>query len=161
MGVCEMTVKCTILCYWIARPVKPGVQSSNTSRVCFTVISHTPMRPHLNTHILSINRIEMTFVCSIWYTLRYIFFTFTICFIALTNLGWRCGRQCCCYHCDCMQQHYDVMQFEYVLWRHTKHEWAMNIHYKTWIAYGWFTNIILTPSKHKHNPHPLETMGRV
>ena len=27
------------------------------------------------------------------------------------------------------------------------HEWFMNIHYKTWIAQGWFTNIILTPSK--------------
>ena len=27
------------------------------------------------------------------------------------------------------------------------HEWAVNIHYKTWIAQGWFTNIILTPSK--------------
>ena len=53
----------------------------------------------------------------------------------------------CCYHCDCMQQHYDVTQFEYVLWGHTIHEWVMNIHYKTWIAQGPFTNIILTPSK--------------
>ena len=35
-----------------------------------------------------------------------------------------------------MQQHYDVTQFEYVLWRHTMHEWVMNIHYKTWIAQG-------------------------
>ena len=43
-GVCEMTVKRTRLCYWIARPAKPGVQSSNTSRVRFTVISHTPKR---------------------------------------------------------------------------------------------------------------------
>ena len=32
------------LCHWIARPAKPGVQSNNTSRVRFTVISHTPMR---------------------------------------------------------------------------------------------------------------------
>ena len=39
-----MTVKRTRLCYWIARPAKPGVQSSNISRVCFTVISHTPLR---------------------------------------------------------------------------------------------------------------------
>ena len=53
----------------------------------------------------------------------------------------------CCYHCDCMQQHYDVTQFEYVLWRHTMHEWVMNSHYKTWIAQGRFTNMILTPSK--------------
>ena len=51
------------------------------------------------------------------------------------------------YHCDCMQRHYDVTQFEYVLWRHTMHEWVMNNHYKIWIAQGRFTNIILTPSK--------------
>ena len=46
-----------------------------------------------------------------------------------------------------MQQHYDVMQFEYVLWRYTMHEWVMNIHYKTWITQERFTNVILTPSK--------------
>ena len=40
-SVCEMTVKRMRLCHWIARPAKPGVQSSNTSRVRFTVISHT------------------------------------------------------------------------------------------------------------------------
>ena len=51
-----------------------------------------------------------------------------------------------CY-CDSTHQHYDVTQFEYVLWRHTMHEWVMNIHYKTWIAQGRFTNMILTPSK--------------
>ena len=52
-----------------------------------------------------------------------------------------------CYHCDCMQQHYDVTQFEYLLWRHPMHEWVMNIHYKTWIGQGRFTNLITTPSK--------------
>ena len=31
---------------------------------------------------------------------------------------------------DCMQQHYDITQFEYILWRHTMHEWVINIHYK-------------------------------
>ena len=51
------------------------------------------------------------------------------------------------YYCDSTHQHYDVTQFEYVLWRHTMHEWVMNIHYKTWIAQGRFTNMILIPSK--------------
>ena len=53
----------------------------------------------------------------------------------------------CCYHCDCVQQHHDVTQFEYVLWCHTMHEWVINIHYQTWIAQEQFINIILTPSK--------------
>ena len=46
-----------------------------------------------------------------------------------------------------MQQQYDVTQFEYVLWRHTMHEWVMNINYKTWIAI------------HKHDPHPSKQWG--
>ena len=50
-------------------------------------------------------------------------------------------------YCDSTHQHYDVTQFEYILWRHTMHEWVMNLHYKTWIAQGRFTNMILTPSK--------------
>ena len=44
MGVCKMTVKLTRLCYWIAQPAKSVVHSSNTSRVLFPVILHTPMR---------------------------------------------------------------------------------------------------------------------
>ena len=141
-----MTVKRTRLCYWIARPAK-------------SFRTH-PCVPAFITHILCINGIEMIVVWLIWYTRRHIFFKFAICFIALMNLGetchlkrhdlvtvWRTILLLCCYHCDCMQQHNDVTQFEYVLRRHTMHEWVMNIHYKTWIAQGRFTNMILTPSK--------------
>ena len=100
---------------------------------------------------------DLPMVWLIWYTLHDIFFKFTICFIALMNFGetchlkrsnlvtvWRTMLLLCCYHCDCMQQHYDVTQFKYVLWCHTMHEWVMNIHYKTWIPQERFTNIILT-----------------
>ena len=100
----------------------------------------------------------MIFVWSIQYTLRYIFFKLAIYFIALMHLGescqfkrrdlgtmWRTMLLLCFNHCYCMQQHYDVTQFEYVLWRHTIHEWVVNIHYKTWIAQGRFANTIITP----------------
>ena len=133
------------------------MQSSNTSRVRFTVISHTPMRSRFyHTHFTCKRNGDDFCVVN----LIYFFFKFAICFIALMNLGetchlkrrnlvtvWRTMLLLCCYHCDWMQQHYDVTQFEYVLWRHTMHEWVMNIHYKTWIAQGRFTNMILTPSK--------------
>ena len=103
----------------------------------------------------------MTFVWLIQYTLRYIFFKLAICFIALMHLGescqfrrrdlvtmWRTMLLLCFYHCYCMQQHYDVTQFEYVLWRHTIHEWVVNIHYNIYsFAQGRFANTILTPSK--------------
>ena len=151
-----MTVKRTRLCYWIAWLAKQG-----TPVECVPLSFHThPCVLAFITHILRINGIEMTFVWLIPYTLSYIFFKFAICFVALVNLGetcylkrrnlvtaWRMMLLLCCYHCDCMQQHYDVTQFEYVVWRHTMHEWVMNIHYKTWIAQGRFTNLILTPSK--------------
>ena len=94
----------------------------------------------------------------------YIFFKLAICFIALVKLFetshlkrpimvivWLMMLLLCCYNCDCTQQHYDVTQFEYVVWCHTMHEWVMNIHHQTWIAQG----------HHKHNPHPLETVGHV
>ena len=112
------------------------------------------------THILCIIGIEITFAWLIWYTLRYICFEFAICFIALINFGAACHLKrrdlvtvwwtrllLCCYHCECMQQHYDVTQFECVLRHHTMHECVMNIHHQTGIAQGRFTNIILTPSK--------------
>ena len=158
MGVCEMTVKRTRLCYWIARPAKPGVQSSNTSQVRFTVISHTLMRSRFyHTHTMyKRNWDDFCLVNLIYFELH--IFQIAICIVVLMNRGetcylkrrdlvtvWRTMLLLCCYHCDCMQQHYDVTQFEYVLWCHTMHEWVMNIHYKTWIAQGRFTNMILTP----------------
>ena len=33
------------------------------------------------------------------------------------------------------------------MYSHTMHEWVMKIHYRTWMAQGRFTDIILTPSK--------------
>ena len=155
-----MTVKHMRLCYWIARPASPECNPvTPVECVSLSFCTH-PCFLAFITHILCINGIEMTFVWLIWYTLGYIFFKFTVCFIALMNLGETCHLKrhslvtvlptmllLCCYHCDCMLQHYDVTQFEYVLWHHTMHEWVMNIHYKTWIAQGRFTNIILTPSK--------------
>ena len=156
-----MTVKRTRLCYWIARPPKPGVQSRNTSRVRFTGISHTPMRSRFyHTHIMYKRNWDDLCLVDLMYFALHIFQKFAICFIVLMNLGetcdlkgrvlvtvWRTMLLLCCYHYDYMLQHYDVTQFEYVLWRHTMHEWVMNIHYKTWIALGRFTNIILIPSK--------------
>ena len=160
MGVCELKAKRTRQCYRIALLVSPVGQSSKTSRVRFTVISHTPCVLAFITHILCMNGIEMAVVWLILYILWVTHVKFVICFIALMNRGetchlktrdlvtvWRTMLLLYCYHFDYMPQHYDVTQFEYVLWRQTVHEWVMNIHYQTWIAQGRFTNIILTPSK--------------
>ena len=47
--------------------------------------------------------------------------------------------------------HYDFTQFEYVLWRHT-----MRLGYEYSLL-----NLNRPRAIHKHNPHPLKTMGRV
>ena len=128
-------------------------------RVRFTVISHTPMRSRFyHTHIMYKRNWDYFCLVNLIYFALHIFQIRNL-IIALINLGEACHLKrrdlvtvwwtmllLCCYHCECMQQHYDVTQFECVLRRHTMHEWVMNIHYKTWIAHGRFTNIILTPS---------------
>ena len=155
-----MTVKYTRLCYWTA---KPGVQSSNTSRVRFTVISHTPGRSRFyHIHILYKRNWDGSWLMNLpqKVTRSYIFFKFAICSIALLSLGetchlkgrdmvtvWRAVLLLSCYHCGSTCHHYDVTRFENVLWRRTMHEWVMNIHYKTRIAQGRFINMIRTPSK--------------
>ena len=114
------------------------------------------------TQISRINGIEMALVWLIWYIFSYIFFNFAICFIALMNLGETCHLKrwdmvtawwttllLCCYNCDCTEKHYDVTQFECVLWRHTMLEW--DYEYLICITKlespKRFTNIIPTPSK--------------
>ena len=167
-----MTVKRTRLCYWIARPAKPGVQSSNTntSRVRFTVISHTPMRsPFYHIHILYKRNWDDFWLMNVTQKKLLVvthFFKFAICSIALLNLGetchlkgrdmvtvWRTLLLLSCHDCDSTRQRFDVTRSEYVLWRRTMHEWVMNIHYQTWIAQG--DSQIWPP------PPPLETTGRV
>ena len=152
-----MPVKRTRLCYWIARPAKPGVQSSNTSRVRFTGISHTPMRSRLyHTHIMyQRNWNGSCLVDLIRFQLR----IFQICNLlncvdeSWWNMPFKEQWRGDGVADDAVAMllplwpHYDVTQFEYVLWSHTMHEWVMNIHYQTWIAQGRFTNMILTPSK--------------
>ena len=151
-----MTVKRTRLCYWIARPAK---QSSN--------IRHPP--PPVRSgfyHIHIVDRRNCDGSCLLNLTQQScIFFKFVICSIALLNLGETChlkGRGMvtvwctvlllCCYDSESTQQHYDITLLEYVLWRHTMHEWVMNIHYQ---------NMNRPRAIHKHHPHPLETMGHV
>ena len=158
-----MTVKCMRVCYWVAWPAKPEVQSSNTSRVHFTVFLHTPLRSRFNhIHIMFKQNRDGSCLMNLIQkvTHSYMFFKFTICSIALLSHGEKCQLKehymvtvwwtvllLTCYNCDSTHQHCDIMRFEYVLWRLTIHEWVMNIHYQTWITQGGFINIIGTTSK--------------
>ena len=145
-----MTLKCTRLCYWIALPGSPVVQSSNTSRECFTVISHVYTRAFsLLSHTYSVQTefggfwliiLTQKKVISSW-----IFFKFAICSIALLSLGKTCHlmgrdivtvwRTLLLLSCRVStSQHSDFTWSKYVPWRRTMHERVMNILYQTWIA---------------------------
>ena len=85
-----MTLKQTRLCYWIARPAKPGVQSSNTSRVCFTIISQTPgCSRFYHIHIVSKRKWDGACLMNLTQQVTYIF-KFAIRSITLLNLGETC-----------------------------------------------------------------------
>ena len=119
-------------------PAKPGEQSSHTSRVRFTVISHTPVRSRFyDIHILYKRNWDGSWLMNLpqKVTHSYISFEFAICSFALLSLGetchlkgrdlvtvWRTVPLLSCYDCDSTRQHYDVTRFEYVLWRRTMHE---------------------------------------
>ena len=93
--VCEITMKCMRSCYWIAWPTKPGVQSSNTSQVHFTVISQSPVHSRFITYTLCIHRTEMALVWWIWYAFSYICCKFAIGFIVLISLIETCYLKRC------------------------------------------------------------------
>ena len=151
-----MTVKRTRLCYWIERPAKPGVQSSNSSRVRFTVISHTPTRSRFyHTHIMYKRSWDDLCLVDLIYTLLYIFFKFAICFIVFMNLceayhlkrratWWWCGGRCCCYVVAIVAVCSSIMTSRRL---NTYCDDIQYMNYKTWNPQGRFTNIILTPSK--------------
>ena len=141
---------------------------ARASRVRFTVISHRPVRSRFyHIHIVYKRNWDGSCLMNLTQTITrsYIFFKFAICSIALLSLGETCHLKGCdmvtvwrtvlllsCYDCDNAHQHYDVTRLEYVLWRRTMYEWVMNIHYQ---------NLNRPMAIHKHDPHPLETMGRV
>ena len=152
--VCEMTVKCTRLCYWIARPAKPGVQSSYTSLVPFSLLFCThPSILTFITYIFCLNGIEMELARWIWQS--YLFFKFAICSIVLLNVGET-------YHLKGRDTLLLLDWYHYsALWHHMvwtcvvmQHNAIMGYEYS-------LPNIHRPRVVHKHKPHPLKTMGHV
>ena len=165
MGVCEMTVKRTRLCYWIAWPAKPIVQSSDTSRVRFTVISHTPMRSRFY-HIHFTCKWNWDDFCLI----NFIYFALHI--FQIRNL------------IQCVDESWWNMPFKETrlgdglsddvvamllplwlnaaaLWRHAVWIRIVTSH-NAWMGYEYSLQNLNHPRAiHKHDPHPLETMGHV
>ena len=155
-----MTVKHTRLCYWIARPVKPGVQSSNTSRVRFTVISQTPGHSHFY-HIYIVSKWNWDGTCLNWTQQSYLFFKYAICSIVLLNLGETChlkGRDILMlWRTLLLLRWYDCS----ALWRHAVWTRIVTWH-NAWMGYEYsLPNLNRPRAIHRHKPHPLETMGRV
>ena len=150
-----MTAKRTRLCYWIARPAKPGLQSSNTSRVRFIVISHTLGRSRFyDIHILSKRNWVGAFLMNL--TQQCSFFHIRNVFLCVAESWWKMPFK--------VTRHGDAVEYVIVaaLIRLfgimtsrgsntnsdvTVREWVMNIHYQTWIVQGRFINISRTPSK--------------
>ena len=155
-----MAVKRARLCYWIARPTKPGVQSSNTSRVRFTVILHTPMRSRFyHRHIMyKWNWDDLCLFALIYFPLHIFHIRNLLHYVDKSwwNMSFKETRLGDSVADDAVAMLLPLWLHAAALWRHavwirivrSHNAWiGMNIHYKTLIAPGQFTNIILTPSK--------------
>ena len=166
-GVCEMTVKRTRLCYWIARPAKPGVQSSNTSWVfhchfahtrAFSLLSHTY---YVQTDLrwLLFNDFDARKLMVVTY------FSNSQLFLCAAESWWnmqfkgtRHGNGVAD---GAVAKLLRLWQHASALWRHAVWIRIVTSH-NAWIGYEYSLPNVNRPSAiHKHHPHPLETMGRV
>ena len=164
-----MTVKRTRLCYWIARLAKPGVQSSNTSRVRFTVISHIHVRSRFY-HIHNVYKRNWDGPCLM--NLNKIVTRRTLHIFQIGNLfhcvvdswwnmpfkGTRHGNGVAD---GVVAKRLLFWQYTSALWRHALWIRIVTSH-NAWMGYEYSLQNMNRPRAiHKHDPHPLETMGRV
>ena len=163
--VCAKWSERARLCYWIARLAKPGVQSSNTNRVRLTVISHTPMRSRFyHKHIMYKRNWD------------------DFCLVHLTNFGLHIIQIHNLLHCvdeswwnmpsketwlgdgvadDAVAMLLPLWLHVAALWRHAVWIRIVTSH-NAWMGYEYSLQNLNRPRAiHKHNPHPLETMGHV
>ena len=165
MGVCEMTVKRTRLCDWIARPATPAVASSNTSRVRFTVISHKPMRSRFyHTHIMyKWNWDDSCLFNLIYFALHmYQIRNWLHCVDeSWWNMPFKEMRLGDGVADDAVAMLLPLLLHTAVLWRRAVWMHIVTSH-NAWMGYEYSLPNLNRPwAIHKHNLHPLETMGRV
>ena len=163
-----MTVKRTRLCYWIARPAKPGVQSSNTSRERFTVISHTPVRSRFyHIHIVykrnwdgscPTNLTQKSYAQLHNFQIRNLFHCVVESWWNMPFKGTRHGNGLAD---GVVAKLLRLWQHASALWRHAVWIRIVTSH-NAWMGYEYsLPNVNRPRAIHKHHPHPRETMGRV
>ena len=164
-----MTVKRTRLCYWIARLAKPGVQSSNTSRVHFTVISHTPVRSRFY-HIHIMSKKELRWLLFNDFKARKLIvvtyfsnsqFVPLRCWVLVKHAIYKGTRHGNGVADGAVAKLLRLWQHASALWRHAVWIRIVTSH-NTWMGYEYsLPNVNRPRAIHKHHPHPLETMGRM
>ena len=159
-----MAVKRTRLCYWIVWPTKPWVQSSNTSRVCFIVISHTPMRSHFMTHIMYKRNWEDFSLVNLIYFALHIFQILNL--LHYVDEYWWNMPFKEMWHGDSVADDAVAMLLPLwlhavVLWLHTVVRIRIVTSHNAYMGFEYSLQNLNHPRViHKHNPHPLKTMGR-
>ena len=162
-----MTVKRTRLCYWIARPAKPGVQSNNTSLVRFTVISQTPVCSRFyHTHYVYKQNWDGSYLMNLTQNSCSYLHIFQICNLFHCVESWWNMPFKGTWHGDgvmdsAVTKLLQLWQHASALSRHTVWICIVTSH-NPWMGYEYLLQNMNRPRAiHKHNPQPLETMGRV
>ena len=143
-------------CYWIARPAKPWVQSSNTSLVRFTVISHTSGRSRFY-HIHTVSKRNGDGAClNEFDTTKLLIFLICNLFHSVAESWWNMSLK--------GKRHGDTVAYVIVatLIRlfSIMTSRGLNTYCDVTQCINWFW-IFIAKHDHRHKPHPLETMGRV
>ena len=151
-------------CYWIALPVSPVVQSSNTvSCVSLTVLSHTPVRSRFyHIHIVYKRDWNGSFLMNLTQKSKYFsnsqFVPLRWVLVKHAIWGTRHGNGVA----DCaVAKLLRLWQHASALWRHAVWIRIVTSH-SAWIGYEYsLPNVNRPRAIHKHNPHPIETMDQV
>ena len=142
-----------------------GVQSNNTSRMRFTVISHTPMRSRFY-HTLIMYKRNWDGSClvnSIYFALHnFQIHNLLHCIDASRwNMSFKEMRLDDSVVGDAVAMLLPLWLHAAALWRHAVWVRIVTSHI-AWMGYAYsLPNLNRPRAIHKHDPHPLETMGRV
>ena len=150
---------------WVVEWLFLVVQSSNTSRVRFTVISHTPMRSRFyHTHIMfKRNWDDLCLFNLIYFALRIFHIRNLLHCIDKSwwNMPFKETRLGDGVADDAVAMLLPLWLHAAALWRHAVWIRIVRSH-NAWMGYGYsLLNLNHPRAIHKHNPHPLETMERV
>ena len=152
-------------CVSLSMNTQPSVPAINTGRVRFTVILHTLMRSRFyHTQIMYKRNWDCSCLVNLIYFAQHIFQIHNLLHCvdeSWWNMPFKETRLCDGVADDAVAKLLPLWLHAAALWRHAV--WILIVtSHNAWMGYEYSLTKLNRPRAiHKHNPHHLETMGRV